>query len=61
MPIKTPVEVQNEAFFDFRLGFLCFSVVSGRCSSFLIFCIFISFLDLVVGLRDPERDREGLM
>ena len=33
MPINTPVEVQNEAVFyflgavfDFRLGFLCFSV-----------------------------------
>ena len=25
-------------------------------SSFLVFCIVISFLDLVVGLRDSERD-----
>ena len=60
MPINTPIEVQNEAVFNFRLGFLCFSVV-GRCSSFHFFCIYFSFLDLVVGLRDSERDREGLM
>ena len=33
----------------------------GRRSSFLVFCYVISFLDLIVGLRDSERDREGLM